>query len=349
MRTSIRTGVIFLALGGCVGPALDVPVVDAGMAAREAQLQQELFLVGILNGISRARTVYDPLIRANANLCPNAAKKYVGAAFFHVDQFPAEYRVAAGNILGSRNRVVIWDTFSGSPAHNAGLRPGDVVLAINGSEVVGLLSFQKLIEEAVLLGSSVDIIISRDGASRSTKFTPVQSCDYGIAVSPSAQLNAWADGESVVITMGMLEFLQNEDELALVLGHELAHNVLRHIEKTEANLAVGALIGGMLGAFLGLETFDVGAQVGAGVFSQKFESEADYAGVYFAARAGFDVSRVANVWRRLALRNPESIDRAGTTHPSSAIRFAAIEQTVAEISDKLRLGLPIVPNLNAPR
>ena len=76
-----------------------------------------------------------------------------------------------------------------------------------------------------------------------------------------------------------------------------------------------------------------------------FEAEADYIGVYYAARAGYDISEVASLWRRIAVRNPVSIHLEGTTHPSSAIRFLAIEQTVLEIDDKRRKGESIVPNI----
>ena len=88
---------------------------------------------------------------------------------------------------------------------------------------------------------------------------------------------------------------------------------------------------------------NLGAEAGAAAFSQEFESEADYVGVYHAARAGFDVSNAATMWRRMGTKNPRSISLLGTTHPSTAKRYLAIEKAVQEIELKRQAGLPLVP------
>lgn len=352
MRFLVWLGFLVLGLGGCAGATLQLPAVDAGVAAAEAERQREIFVLDLLRANSQARTVYDPLIRANAGLCGNAAPVYLGATFFHAEQFPAEFQRAAGSILGNRDRVVIRDVFAGSPAAASGLRPGDAVLAVAGTDVRTTDEFGAVMQEQPGADGRIEFIILRDGAARSTSLRPEVACEYPLGILPGGELNAFADGNLVAISIGMLEFLRDENEIALVLGHELAHNMLLHVEKSQANAAAGALIGGILGALLGVDAIDVGidvgAQIGAGAFSQDFEAEADYAGVYYAARAGYDVSGVADVWRRMASRNPASIHLAGTTHPSSAIRFVAIEQTAAEIADKQSRGLRLVPNLAAP-
>ncbi len=168
-------------------------------------------------------------------------------------------------------------------------------------------------------------------------------CDYVFALDPSDELNAYANGEAVVVTQGMLRFAQRDEDLALVLGHELAHNTQRHMDKQRQNQAAGALVGGLLGALAGINLADTGARVGAGAYSQEFESEADYIGAYYAARAGYEVRGSADLWRRMAVRNPQSIHLAGTTHPSTAVRFLAMEQTTTEIAAKQRDGRPLLP------
>ena len=60
--------------------------------------------------------------------------------------------------------------------------------------------------------------------------------------------------------------------------------------------------------------------------------------------AGFDVSGVAKLWRRLAAQNPGSIHLSGATHPSSAKRFIAIEKTAEEVAAKKARGGPLVPD-----
>jgi len=146
----------------------------------------------------------------------------------------------------------------------------------------------------------------------------------------------------------MLRFASHDEDLAMVIGHELAHNTQRHIEKSRVNAAAGALIGGLIGALAGINTADLGAQIGRGAFSQEFESEADYVGAYYAARAGFEVRGSADLWRRFAVRNPGGIHLAGSTHPSTAVRFLALEQTAAEIAAKQTSGRPVLPEFKAP-
>ena len=105
----------------------------------------------------------------------------------------------------------------------------------------------------------------------------------------------------------------------------------------------GALVGAALGVMIGVDMTNTGAEIGGLAFSQDFEAEADYVGVYHAARAGVDVSSAATLWRRLAIENPAAIDLLGSTHPSTAKRFLAIEAAMAEIEAKRAAGLPLVP------
>ncbi len=67
-------------------------------------------------------------------------------------------------------------------------------------------------------------------------------------------------------------------------------------------------------------------------------------GAYYAARAGYDISGAANIWRAMAFEDPASI-RLATTHPTTPARFVFMRKTVAEIEDKERRHLPLVPEL----
>jgi predicted Zn-dependent protease len=78
-------------------------------------------------------------------------------------------------------------------------------------------------------------------------------------------------------------------------------------------------------------------------YSQDFESEADYVGMYFMRRAGFDIDDVEAVWRRMAVEHPESI-RLAYTHPTTAERFLVLARTRDEIRTKEASGEPLVPN-----
>ncbi len=147
-----------------------------------------------------------------------------------------------------------------------------------------------------------------------------------------------------------MNFLHSNNDLAFVIGHEFAHVVRGHIETKHGNALSGALIGAIITGLSGVPNDQNNqlpqylAEIGSGLFSQEFEAEADYTGLYYTARAGFDIQHVPEVWRRMAEAHPDGIHLAGSTHPSSAKRYLAIQEAVREIDRKRANGLPLVPD-----
>jgi len=175
---------------------------------------------------------------------------------------------------------------------------------------------------------------------------PLQTCLFPVFLAANDAVNAFADGDKVHVTTGMMGFVGSDDELALIIGHELAHNAMNHIGKQRGNRMAGYIVGSVLDVFLGgTGAFArLGEQVAAGVHAQDFEEEADYVGVYYAARAGYDVKGAADLWRRMATSNPTAIHLAGSTHPSTAKRFLGVEATADEVVRKVAEGEPVRPN-----
>jgi predicted Zn-dependent protease len=139
---------------------------------------------------------------------------------------------------------------------------------------------------------------------------------------------------------------QSDAELALILSHEIAHNLLGHRRQTAEKAAPGTLLDVAIGLTTGIHTHGAFARMVSEPYSKNFEREADYVGLYLAARAGFDISESANFWRRFSIENPASIERSySNTHPSSPERFLAIENAVKEINNKKQLGMPLIPDI----
>jgi predicted Zn-dependent protease len=86
--------------------------------------------------------------------------------------------------------------------------------------------------------------------------------------------------------------------------------------------------------------------MGAGVYSKEFEFEADYMGLYLAARANLDIGNAANLWRKMAVTSPGSINEKSyfASHPSSPERFLTMDKTIEEIKAKKASGTPLVPD-----
>ncbi len=83
---------------------------------------------------------------------------------------------------------------------------------------------------------------------------------------------------------------------------------------------------------------------GAAAYSQDFEAEADYVGLYYLARAGFPTEGAADFWRRMAVEYPASIKSShSASHPATAERFLALEQVSREIERKEATGVALTP------
>lgn len=180
-------------------------------------------------------------------------------------------------------------------------------------------------------------------------------CYYYFKMQDSDDLNAYADGKNVVMFTGMLRFMQSDEEVATVLSHELAHNLMGHPEATQGNAAAGALLGVAIDALAGSQGYStngqfsqMGASAGVLTYSVPFELEADYVGMYIMGRAGYDISKAPGLWRRMSLENPEGIYNR-TTHPTNAERFVALNKTINEISSKKKIGMELLPERQLPQ
>ena len=78
-------------------------------------------------------------------------------------------------------------------------------------------------------------------------------------------------------------------------------------------------------------------------YTRPFESEADYVGLYYMVRAGFNPDNVEAFWRRLAEVDPRSVNRA-KTHPTFPDRYVRLAAAREEILSKQAAGEPLLPN-----
>lgn len=351
---SMSIALAALALGACAAPQTARPVVDSGALAAEQQ-RQSLFVLE-----SRAeeyRRVYDTaerISRANTDLCPRTAP-VIGIRFENLNDYGRDFRAAARSLWGVSDTPSISWIGEQSAAAQAGLRLRDQLIAINGEAIrSGRQSSRQasdLLREAAARGA-VSLQVRRGAEAHTVTIAPQLSCAYQFYVVDSDAINAAADGRIIMLSRGMLRFVRTDDELALVLGHELAHNAMRHIEAAQTNALMGAMGGAVLdvlaaagGVNTGGAFTDAGGDIGRMMFSQEFESEADYVGLYFTARAGFDISASENFWRRMAAENPRGI-RFAYTHPNTAHRYLGLAATRAEIEAKLARGEALRPNMS---
>ena len=340
---------------GCATPRYAVPDADAALSAEaEAGLVRE----AMATALARRARVYDlawPVLTANAELCSDAAPR-IGIVLADRDQLA---RLSGGlepealERLGVPEGLRIVHAHAGGPAHAAGLRAGQAVDAVMGEAITDPDRAARRLRRALEAGEAVTI--TADGQAYEVAGTP--ACDVGLKVSTSQAINATAIGDIVVYT-GLIRSLSDE-ALQAVIAHELAHVVADHRAKYARNaLVTGApVVGPVLyyaarGAdgLLGLVGVERDRPLAAGAlraiapWTEGFEAEADYVGLYLFARAGGDPGAAAEVFEVMGREGPQGIT-VRATHPLLPERLARLRAAAAEIEAKRAAGAPLLPEL----
>ncbi|WP_040603963.1 M48 family metallopeptidase [Sagittula stellata] len=166
------------------------------------------------------------------------------------------------------------------------------------------------------------------------------NCDFQIVVDdradqpPNAFQTVDRFGRPIVaFNLGLINSVENADELAFVMGHEAAHHIRDHLTKTRESATVGAVVFAGIAAISGAEAEAIknaeqlGAAVGARTYSKEFELEADQLGTIISARAGYDPVRGAAFFARI----PDPGNRFLGSHPPNAARLEVVKRTAASL------------------
>ena len=295
------------------GVAAAPPAASAVPAAPASTLRDEDLRVG---------EVAWRLAVAKPVLCPRTAPQ-AGFLFHHLGEYLPRDRPTMIGQYGLDRGPGILAVFAGGPAARAGLQAGDVLLAANGTAFpTGARTAAEKDKwrpaaeaaEAVLDGKMaagpVDLTVLREGRELHVRLVPVTACAARVRLARSNQVNAFHTGRYVVMTTGMLAFLKDDDELALVLGHEISHAILGHPVMSEGQ--------GVLAGF----------GIGAGTLWQR-EAQADRFGLRLMAAAGYDLDAAIPFWRRYLGRydGPQLF----RSHPSLDARVKLATEEIAAI------------------
>jgi hypothetical protein len=338
---------------GCAMPVSRLPALPNDAVAAETRKQQIAQLRKYYGELHRVDTVAFRIRTANAEFCNGWVSAQIGLYAATPRSLPRKYQsytAEALNLTWARPTAI--SVVEGSPAALADIQTGDEIIALNGEliPVSGTAGWMGgwLRNNGV---KPVQVNVRRDGIDRTVMVTPVMGCAIPIDYVTKDTVNAYATGEKIVIYSAIVALARTDAELAALIGHELAHANLGHGKKTQWNhilglasgaaIDIGILAGGLStgGAF----TKEFG-KAGALAFSVGFEREADYVGAYYAARAGYDVAAAAELWRATGISHPAEI-RLSATHPVTPVRVVQMQKVAAEIADKKRRDLPLVPDL----
>ncbi|MFC1798896.1 M48 family metalloprotease [Thermodesulfobacteriota bacterium] len=341
---------VFLVLSlfvGCAQPTTKRVKVDDALYELEAKKQREIALESQIKRQKRLMRVAYPLQVAAAPFSEEDIRPSIGIVYVNKYSFSSDFYDTAVRIYQMGEALQIGQVMEGSPADQAGLKSGDILVKFENESVpTGAHADKKFFETMMTkleAGNPVTISVMRDNILKKVEVVPENICAYPAVVAGGDAVNAYADGEKVVIFKGMMRFAREDQELALVVAHELAHNIMHHIEAKTRNYLLGTLID-ILAAAYGINTQGTFGRAGATAYSQAFEAEADYVGLYIMARSNLKIDNAANFWRRMGAEHPGSISKNHTsTHPATPERFVAIEKTVEEIESKQKAGAPLEP------
>jgi predicted Zn-dependent protease len=156
----------------------------------------------------------------------------------------------------------------------------------------------------------------------------------------SKEVNAWCmPGGKVVFYTGILPLTKDENGIAVVMGHEIAHAVANHGNERMSqalliNFGAVALAEALsekpvLTRQLWMAAFGIGAQVGMMLpYSRMHEYEADYLGLIFMASAGYDPNESVDFWERMSKVGGERPPEFLSTHPSDKTRIQKIKNNL---------------------
>jgi len=270
------------------------------------------------------------------NLASNEKKPYgyLGILVTSIDKYVARIYQRTKN----ENKVIIYGLVEDSPAKSAGLEVGDVILRMNGKRVTPD-NFGSLIKKAKP-ESSFWIKVDRNDQIKEFILRP-KKVYYPVSflVVDSQDVNAGAFPGGVAVTYGLLNFVKNDDELAIVLGHELAHLVRGHILKSQGFDLLTVILAAVMQTTVDVpQSGDLGQVLGSAFsarFSREFEREADFLGTLLAHKSGFDIEQGVGIWERFAIELPKSLDTGFlTTHPTSSERLVRIKKITEQIKNQ---------------
>lgn len=215
---------------------------------------------------------------------------------------------------------------------------------MSGSEEMqlGLTGFQDLKKNTPINHDpALNAMVQRVG-KRIAAVAPLPNAQWEFVVFESPEANAFClPGGKVGVYTGILPITKDDAGLATVIGHEVSHAVAHHgAERMSEAMAING-VGQLLGAMMSnsdprlqtaaMTAYGVGTQVGRELpHSRKQESEADYLGLLYMARAGYDPRAAVAFWQRFADYNRQHGGSQGLsflrTHPLDEVRIQQLQQ-----------------------
>jgi len=239
---------VFLVVGiftlvGCGSPQTRPPTVTSEAMQKEVMLQKQLVIRSQIDAQNRLARVGHQVLVAGAELCNDEVRPTFGFLLLSESAFEEEL-LEAVRTEGFDKSVRVSYVIPGSKAELVGVQIGDQLKRIGDWEVPvsdtdPLRAALKKLQSQGPSVETINLLVSRGGSDIAISIDSEVTCDYSVLLGKNDDLNAYAGGSSIIVEKGMMRFAGDDDELALIISHELAHNAMGHVESRTANALLG--------------------------------------------------------------------------------------------------------------
>ena len=290
-------------------------------AAPPADDQAQTVVRALLQQDTAVATIGYRLATANVDLCVEHMVES-GMLIETLAQYGADYRAAAADVLKLTDRPTVALVVPGSPADRAGIRPGDALIGADGVAFTrtppesaagkfAAVDVAMTALDAALADGKAVLTVERGGRTLAIALVGTPACKARFQLIPGDNPDATANGTWVQLSTSMAAFATTPDDLAAILGHELAHNALGH-------------------------------RLSRAKIQREQELQADRLMPYLMARAGFDPKSAVILWQRFKRRRLGGLIPS-STHPGWGERVRVVAAEVVLIDGLRARGEPILP------
>ena len=207
---------------------------------------------------------------------------------------------------------------------------------------------QESLDKIIGIGSKIETSIS-EYFYKNDMDDPTKNFSWEYILIDNKKIkNAWCmPGGKIAVYTGMLDITKNENGLAAVMGHEIAHAVAKHsVERASRSVLLNTTTGiidiatggklSQVNRTTGMNTVGIISQIGImNPFTRKQESEADYLGLIFSSLSGYDIRETSKIWERMKETNKgKGTPEFMSTHPSPDNRIKKINGWITEVTLK---------------